>query len=297
MMSTGLFLLAVLLLGAAVMLRRRLGHVGLLLLLAAVAAVLAVWLAAFGSYDLRKVIGTLLMPAGLVWLGLIGFAVWLTRRRAGVAVLAVWLLVAGYAAAGSSLVGRVLLETLQRPFVNVDPFVGPPLEAVVVLGGGLGRGPFGRPVLGAAGDRMVLGPRLLACGRTALLVTSGPVVEVGGERVSGPELTAALWRELGVPAAAILTVAGPRTTGEEMDAIAELVRQRGWSRLGVVTSGYHMRRALRLARRRGLDPTPLPADLIATDAYFEPRQLLPSGGGFEAVHKGCWELVGMVATR
>lgn len=297
MLSTAMLGLIVALALTALVARRRLGRGGLVTLATVAAAAVAGWVVLCGTYDLRKVLGTLAMPAGLVWLGMIGFAWWLGGHRRRSAAVAAWILAGGLTVAGSPLVGHALRAFLERPFVAADPFAGPPLEAVVVLGGGIGVDPRGRPALGAAGDRVLLGARLLAAGRTELLVTTGPVLERAGHRFSVPVLTAELWTELGLPSAAVVRVEGPRTTAQEMDAVQRLAAQRGWGRIGVVTSGYHMRRALGLARRRGLDPVPLPADMAGAEGRFEPRRLIPSGAGFETVHVCCWELLGMLVSR
>lgn len=295
MLSTALFLAAVGLLVAAVAGRRRLRAVTVVGLVVAAAVAVVAWVLLCGTFDVRKVLGTVAMPAGLVWLGLLGLAWWRTDRRRPAAVL--WVLWVAYTVAGNGLVGGAVLSWLERPYAGIDPFAGPTLDAVVVLGGGVRAGEDGRPALGESGDRPVLGARLLWAGRTRLLVTTGPVVEVGGVERTVPEVTARLWTGIGVPHALVVEVPGPRTTAEEMDALAGLVERRGWRRVGLVTSGYHMRRALALARARGLELEPLPAGLVGSPEPPAPQSLLPSGEGFAAVHRGCWELLGRIASR
>jgi len=295
MVSTVLFLSAVGLAVAAVAGRRRWRAMTVAGLVTAAAATVVVWVLLCGTFDLRKVLGTMAMPAGLVWLGLLGLAWWRTGRGRPTAVL--WVLWVAFTVAGNGLVGGAVLSWLERPYAGIDPFAGPTLDAVVVLGGGVRAGEDGRPALGESGDRPVLGARLLWAGRTRLLVTTGPVVEVDGAERTVPGVTARLWTGIGVPHALILEVPGPRTTAEEMDALARLVEGRGWRRVGLVTSGYHMRRAMALARARGLDLEPLPAGLVGSPETLAPQSLLPSGEGFAAVHRGCWELLGRIASR
>lgn len=295
MLSTALFLAAVGLAVAAVAGRRRWQVATVACLVLAAAVVGAAWVLLCGAFDVRKVLGTLAMPAGVVWLGLLGAAWWWTGR--GRPAAALWVLWVAYTVAGNGFVGGAVLSWLERPFAGIDPFAGPTLDAVVVLGGGVRAGADGRLALGESGDRPMLGARLLWAGRTRLLVTTGPAVESDEGELTVPELTGRLWTGIGVPHAVILQVPGPRTTAEEMDAVAELVARRGWRRVGVVTSGYHLRRALALARARGLELEPMPAGPVGSLAPPAPQSLLPSGEGFAAVHRGCWELLGRIASR
>ncbi len=251
-----------------------------------------------GAYEMGKLAGTLAMPAGLVWLALGGLAWSLAeagRRRWALAAAACFI---AYAAAGNAWLGNALTRLLEAPYRTVDPFLGEPLDAAVVLGGGLDVTEQGQVTLGDAGDRVILALRLQRAGRVHTLVTTGPHFRHPVPHdVTVPAATAALWRELGVPADAIVAVPGPRNTSEEIAAFARLVRERRWRRVGVVTSAWHLRRAMRLARRAGLEPAPLPADVRSQTTPFLPRYLVPQGDGFAWVNRGCWELLGAAVGR
>lgn len=269
----------------------------LLLAAAAVAAAGAAAALALDPFQLRKVLGLCAMPEGLVWLGLAAFACALFRagnRRLAAAAVALWLL---YTAAGNVWVGSVLTRFLERDFRGMDSMAAGPFDAVIVLGGGLEVREDGSGMISSAGDRVLLGARMLLAGRTKLLIASGPLVPLpGGRDVSYAEATKRFWVELGVPSEAIVTVTGPRTTSEEVRALKELIPSSGWRRVGVLTSAWHLRRAMRLCRRAGIDASPLPADVIVAKP-FTPRSLIPQYEGFMAVHLACWELLGAALRR
>jgi uncharacterized SAM-binding protein YcdF (DUF218 family) len=261
---------------------------GLLLLAAALSP---------GDYELRKFVGACLMPAGLVWLGLLAFARVLAERVgrhfAG-AALALWLL---YTLAGNAWFGSAALMWLQRGYVGLDPFGQGQFDAVLVLGGGVDVAGDGRPMLTAAGDRVVLAVRLFRAGKTPLLVTSGPYVPLpGGGATSTAAATAAIWRQLGVPDENIALLEGPRTTSDEVLALKKAVPERGWRRVGVLTSAWHLRRAMRLCRRSGIEVTPLAADAVRLP-QVRLRWLVPQDIGFFQVQAACWELLGALAGR
>ncbi len=160
---------------------------------------------------------------------------------------------------------RQLIWGLEERSAALTPAVIPRADAVVVLGGGL------RPALAPrqgvevaeGGDRLLTGVRLLRQGKAPLLLTSGGKVSFTGADPAPPEAETArsLAIELGVPAKRILLNPGSRTTAEEAEAIDALGRQRGWKRLLLVTSAFHMPRSLASFRRHtSLEVVPVACD-------------------------------------
>jgi len=262
----------------------------------AVTLVLAVALSP-GEFELRKFVGACLMPAGLVWLGLLAFARILARRAsrplAG-AALALWLL---FTLAGNAWLGSFALERLQRAYATINPLVQGRFDAVLVLGGGVEVGDDGSPTLTASGDRVVVAVRLYRAGRTPLLVTTGPhILLPGGTAASNAAATAAIWMQLGVPEGSIVLLEGPRTTTDEVLALKTAVAERGWQRVGLLTSAWHLPRAMRLCRRYGVEALPLPAEAVRTPP-LRLRFLVPQQDGFQSVQTACWEVLGALVGR
>jgi uncharacterized SAM-binding protein YcdF (DUF218 family) len=102
---------------------------------------------------------------------------------------------------------------------------------------------------------------------------------------------------MNVPARAIVQLPGPKNTAEEIAALTILARDRGWRRIGLVTSGYHLRRAMRLARGHGLQATPIPADVRGELQPASTVGLVPSGPGFHAVQTASKELIAGLVGR
>jgi uncharacterized SAM-binding protein YcdF (DUF218 family) len=271
--------------------RRILGWIAVAALLVLAVALLP------GDYELRKFVGACLMPAGLVWLGLLAFARVLAQRVgrpfAG-AALGLWLL---YTVAGNAWFGSAVLARLQRGYSALDPFDQGQFDAVLVLGGGADVGGDGRPMLTVVGDRVVLAVRLFRAGKTSLLVTSGPYLPLpGGGATSTAAATAAIWRQLGVPEESIVLLEGPRTTTDEVLALKTAAAERGWRRVGLLSSAWHLRRAMGLCRRFGVAVTPLPSDAVRLP-QVRLRWLVPQDIGFFQVQAACWELLGALAGR
>ena len=79
---------------------------------------------------------------------------------------------------------------------------------------------------------------------------------------------------LGVSSASILRLSEPRDTDEESRQIAPIVGHRQFI---LVTSAAHMPRAMRLFRRRGLEPLAAPADFLSPRHDREMSEYFPDG--------------------
>jgi len=107
--------------------------------------------------------------------------------------------------------------------------------------------------------------------------------------------------KLGVPDSAI-EISGGRNTSEEMQELSQRF-QTSKSRIGLLTSAWHLPRAVRLANRNGLQPIPLPAD-FRTGANVEGfttgqivESMIPNGSALAATWSCAKEYLGMLVGR
>lgn len=241
----------------------------------------------------EKTLTCLAMPCGLMWLGLVALTLlaWRRKQRA----LLVWLsvLLAIYTLAGNNELNKLLMRRLERDYARIRPLEQGPYDAVFVLGGGVGITIDGDPQLESAGDRAALGARLYHTGRTQRLVASGTMVPGPRNELRDlAEATAAIWREWAVPEEHILQFRGTNTR-EEMSAIRRLADEHPeWKRLGLVTSAWHLPRAMRLAEKQGLAMEPLPANFRGTAVDWSPWLLIiPNADGFLNGQLACKEVL------
>ncbi len=211
----------------------------------------------------EKIATALLMPAGLLWLLLLT-AVLAARRLSRtdmmVATALPWL---ALTVLGNSMFVESLATQLERDYMNIDPLKIEPMATVVVLGGGTIQGVSGRVQAHTSGDRVVLAAQLYHAGLVQRIVCTGRRIDQLAPGASHPgEQSGQLLVSLGVPKSAIQILDG-RNTSEEMQILGQ--RYSGSSeRIGLITSAWHLRRAMRLAERNGFHPVPLPADFIST---------------------------------
>ena len=245
---------------------------------------------------LQKVIGRMALPLGLLWTTLLTITVLRLGARDRAGGLRVGLLAVAVTVVGNQFVGEALMAWLERPYRS-DPFAEAPFDAIVVLGGGAKEGPHPHYELRMSGDRILLGARLQRAGKTAVLVTTGTTIEGFSTTFDGTAATRRMWEDVGVPPEVILQLDRTRTTSEEASRIAGVARERGWRRIGLITSAWHLRRAERLFRNAGVDVVPLPADHLGTPSWDGLYSLVPIGYGAWLQQKAVWELIGAAAGR
>lgn len=142
-------------------------------------------------------------------------------------------------------------------------------DAVVILGGGMCYNfSAQQPEMSASADRVWHGARIYKAGKAGKIILTGS----GALLSSGPLLS-----DFGVPASAITAFDEPRNTEEEARKIGESLGD--GATIILVTSAWHMHRALLLFRRAGLNPIPSAADRefsLRRGLPLELRDFLPS---------------------
>ncbi len=204
---------------------------------------------------LNKLLPVFVLPLGLVVLLLV-FALWRKRRWPVIAAILLLYL------SSIPFVGQRLIGWLESRYPAVTPTQVEPADAVVVLGGIFGpqAAPGLLPNFADSGERLEAGIVLLQAGKAPWLVfTGGRIPWEGRIKVEGEDSRAqAIVR--GVPAERIIITREVGNTSDEARAVADLMKERGWRRIILVTSGWHMPRSAHLFRRAGVNCLIFPVD-------------------------------------
>jgi uncharacterized SAM-binding protein YcdF (DUF218 family) len=190
------------------------------------------------------------------------------------------------------LVGRGLLHPLEMRYAPLRGDL-PQVAYVVVLGSGYA--PHDGIPVGAALDPDGL-VRIVEAVRLTRLLPGARLIVSGGP-VSGAEPAAhgyALLAEaLGIPAQSVIVSDQPRNTRDEARAVAKLL---GRSPFLLVTSAYHMPRAMQLMREAGTEPLPAPTGQRAFGAVMRSwRDFLPAAAGLDDSRRALHEYLGLAA--
>lgn len=227
---------------------------------------------------LKKLIGAAIMPLpvalALLSLGILTLLILPRRRLIGrVAILAGWMVLLIASNRGVSL---SLTSSLERAHAPAPAFGGAEVPApwneinwVAVLGGGHGSAPelpAGQRLSSSARARLIEGVRIAHALPGTRLIVSGPADPVRPEEPTHARLLADAAVEIGFPRERIVEIDTARDTAEEATALAGLV---GPERVALVTSAWHLPRALALTDRAGVTSLPCPADYLSRDGQTD----------------------------
>lgn len=253
-------------------------------------------------------IGTALaMPSGLLWILLLTLTIqlWMQEKQnpAGqpgrTAAAACFVL---FSFAGNGFIANQLAGALEADYLAIDPMKEAPMDVVIVLGGGGGPGANGRLQGNSSGDRLILAAQLYHQKIARRFVCTGQRIEsMNATGVDPAESSRDILLKLGVPESAI-ELAGGRNTAEEMRELGKRF-QDSQQRIGLLTSAWHLSRAMQLAHRNGLQPLPLPADFHTAPGVGEltigqiVESMIPNGYTLGGTWSFTKEYLGMLVGR
>ncbi|ODT16528.1 MAG: hypothetical protein ABS35_28040 [Kaistia sp. SCN 65-12] len=246
--------------------------------------------------------------AKLVWLLLQPSAALLIALASGVLVtglgwnkLGSFLIIAatlGLLVAGFSPLGPALLLPLEERFQRVEP--DGPVTGILVLGGGIDQHVGERRKLvelSDAGDRMTEAVALALRYPEARIVFSGGSAELVSDGYTEGAAARRFFRAMGIPDARVTIEEASRNTAENARLSAALVGAKPDDRWLLVTSAFHMPRAMGSFRAAGWSPIPWPTDYRTRGAedrfWLVPRPSL----GLSLVDLAAKEWIGLVAYR
>lgn len=232
--------------------------------------------------------------AGLALVGLMG-SLW--RPRLGVTIL--WIAVLGLAVAGFSPLANWMLLPLEQRFPRWRE-TGQPVDGIILLSGALEPSRYkarrGFP-LNESAERFAAFLDLAQRYPDARLVVTGGALSQFGRPLPEAELTAALLERLGVPRTRLLIEPRSRTTAENAREVAALIETPPGKRWLLVTSAWHMPRAIGSFRHAGLTVTPYPVD-YRTLGHWDRRQIfLKFSTGLQRTDLAAHEWAGLIAYR
>ena len=247
-------------------------------------------------FALKKFITPFIIPPGIIVVLLFLTGIWLCLRktlRGGLACMSLaimlWLL-------ATAPVAELLVRPLERGFSIPR---SPRGDVIVLLGGGIhdrvpdltGRGT-------PSGDTLA---RLVTAAR-AYRTLHLPVLVSGGKVFAGKtpeaEVDKRFLTDLGVPAEMVITEGKSRDTRENAQNCQEILQRRGFRNPLLVTSAYHMQRAVAAFEKEGVKVTPLPAQFIVfPEKTYMWADLLPDAGALNTSASALREYIGILSYR
>ncbi len=253
----------------------------------------AVW-AVSGRQLAEKTLQNLFAPLGIVWLILFGMLYFYGVYRCGKSFLVTAGLFLLVTLGGNDYVKRALVDSLESEYLAMPP-LEEPVDVLVVLGGATSTKMNGQPQVTFAGERIVTAARLFHNGKCKQIVLSGTDFRLVDERDRHPcEEAQSLLVSLGIPERAITMLKGSNTREEAESFRVWLDRQSfpQTPRIGLVTSTWHLKRAVSQFERNGVNVIPIAADSLSSPPKPSPSLLIPSAANLETVTLMLREYIG-----
>jgi uncharacterized SAM-binding protein YcdF (DUF218 family) len=235
----------------------------------------------------HKALPLLLLPLGG---SIVLMTVAVLRRSKVLATLTIALLYI----ASTPLVANWSLNSREREYPAIPIGSCPPADAIVVLSGTLEQNPAAPDgYVWTAADRLDYGVQLYKAGSAPWLVFTGGRVPWLRQRQSEGEVLRTIACRRGVPASAIAVTEPIENTAGGAFAMGKLARERGLSRIILITTAWHMPRAMMLFRRTDLRITPFPVGQLTNPAApVTILAFLPQGSALARTETALRELLG-----
>jgi uncharacterized SAM-binding protein YcdF (DUF218 family) len=250
-------------------------------------------------FVLAKILGFFALPSNvLIVLGLIGVVLMATRfSRAGRLLAGASLVLV--AAMGLTPIGNVLILPLEQRFPPFDHSGRAP-DGIVVLGGAFdatvshGRGEV---ALTDAGDRMTAVAELARRYPAARIVFSGGSGRLMFDSVKESDLAARMFASFGIAPERLAFDERSRDTLENAEYSRQIAQPRPGERWLLVTSAYHMPRAIGAFRRANFPVEAFPADWRTRGPVDVTRPFGSLADGLKRSDTAVREWIGLIAYR
>ena len=248
-------------------------------------------------FTLSKILGFFALPSNLILLiGLAGAVLFFRRRRLGQGMIAASLL--ALAVAGWSPLGNWLMASLEDRFPPWNAAGGAP-DGIIVLGGAIS------PEMSAARQSLALNEsaeRMTAIATLARQFPSARIVFSGGSgRLLGgaaeADFVAPLFESFGIARERVMLESRSRNTAENARFTKELAQPKAQERWLLVTSAYHMPRAIGAFRREGFMVEAHPVDWRTRGAADASTPFTALSAGLARTDTAVHEWAGLLAYR
>ncbi|MEW9698290.1 YdcF family protein [Paenibacillus sp. SI8] len=245
-----------------------------------------------------KIAYTLLFPPGIIILLLLSIAFWLQQKRERMSSLLVGLAALLLCASSMPILGNTLLQSVEQRYTPPNQLAG---DVLVMLTGGATQD-ISDPLTGGEG---YLSPYTAARVLTTAELyrqTKLPIVLSGGQVFSDTGNESQIAKRhllaLGIPDTAILLDDTSLNTEENAIHTNAILKQHNWKHPILITSAFHMKRAVKQFNNLNVDVLPYPTDYQMNqkqEKYL--TKFIPSAAGLLATAMALKEYLGQLAAN
>ena len=209
---------------------------------------------------------------------------------------------------GNSLVSKFLIKSLEWQYI-VSPSQIPNAEAIVILGGAIRPKIDPRPMVEVTegGDRIIYGAQLYKMGKAPIIIASGGRIQWqnSNNNFSEADDIEKLLLLFDIPQDSIVKEGHSYNTYDNAVNTKQILQQLNIDRVILVTSAFHMPRAVKVFRKQGIEVIPAPTDYLVSQEQAEKNlnwqnavlQLIPNSSSVDKTTLALKEYIGLVVYK
>ncbi len=256
---------------------------------------------------LSKFLPLFVYPVGLACLLILaGLIFWKRKKLAKFFIIAALLILF---LGGNRFCANLLAKTLEYQHPQLSDEVKE-IDLIVVLGGGTEPLNNPRPIteINAAGDRVIYAAKLHQQFPDAKILLSGGDIDFLDQSASTPaQDMQKILLLMGIPQGNLILQDRSQNTYEDALYSCQMIKEKGYDQVILVTSAMHMPRSVKLFEKQGCQVMPAPTDYTITDITWEKTihpnfeefiiNLVPSYTNLSLMTKSIKEYLGMFTYR
>ena len=247
-------------------------------------------------FNLKKLIGTLLLPSSLIFLCLFfGFLIWPLKKRRRIARNCFFSALLIYITAATAPIPNVLLWWLEKPFkpVSITVLKKQHIDTLVVLMGGI------RPIDSTSSVDILSSYSRLRILKAWEIARHDPqitrIIIIGGNKRYSPISEANTGKRflelLGLPKNVKVTILYAYDTFQSLANLPPLVKG---EKFGLITSAFHLRRSMYIAHIFNLKPIAIPCNYLHRTCTWSIKHLWPDPMCLEKSNIVTHEYLGLI---
>ncbi|MCX7749684.1 MAG: YdcF family protein [Clostridia bacterium] len=247
-------------------------------------------------FFIKFIYQTFLLPPGILIIFIFAFSLWLLYKK-HIKIARVLLIFSFlFYLFTTPFVGDHLIRSLEKQFT---PPSNPNGDVIIMLGGGAtldtpSVNGYGH-LSGYAANRLLTCAQLYNKLKVPVIITGGQVMDV-----TGPEakICKTILLGLGIPEDKILLETKSLNTTQNAEFTKKILENQGFRNPILVTSAFHMARAVRQFKKVGIEVLPYPTDYqVNIHSSFRFSDFVPSAQALTNAHLALKEYIGILAVK
>jgi len=245
-----------------------------------------------GEFMTIKLVKEIATPIGVAWVALFMTAYALTICRCASGSIIAWIAWLVLTLGGNDFIAHHAASSLEQSFMKTNPMEMEKFDVVVVLGGGTLHAPNGVSQLTRSGDRIMMAARLYNAKKVERIVCTGTSWQpLAQDELQVNEQAREILSDLDIPQDKLVGIRG-KNTSAELESFSQWLDENPTKRIGLITSAWHLPRALQIAKKNNIEAIGIPSDFYTEPIKPGPNLLVPGSDQLQVTTRVVHEYLG-----